>query len=392
MIASRFLIATAMALLVSVPVLAEDKTPPSAEINEPAIVVTPVVSAKLIDRVLASGSIQPEEEVYVQPLVEGMSIKILKADIGDSVKKDQVLAVLATDTLLLQKSQLVANKAKVAAARAQLEASLDEARANAGEAARQRDRAMALAKSGAVSASQSEQLKATATAATARVNAAEKALIANDADMKVADAQIDNIDLQLSRTEVKAPVDGVVSARNAKMGAIASGAGQPLFTIIRDGKLELKADLAESDVLKAAPGQKVHISLIGGKKPILGTVKRVDPTVNPTTRLGAVEITLDNSSEARSGMYAQAEIITAEKTAAALPITAVTTNSQNITTRVVTNGIVHIVPVTTGIQDGAYIEITSGVKVGEDVVAKAGAYVRDGDKVKPVKAPADATN
>ena len=392
MIASRFLIATAIALLVSAPVFAEDNTPANAQINEPAIVVTSVVSRDLTDRVLASGSIQPEEEVYVQPLVEGMSIKLLKADIGDRVQKDQVLAVLATDTLILQKSQLVANKAKVAAARAQLEASLDEARANAGEAVRQRDRAMALAKTGTVSSSQSEQLKATATAAAARVNAAEKALIANDADMKVADAQIDNIDLQLSRTDVKAPVAGVISQRNAKMGAIASGAGQPLFTIIRDGELELKADLAESDVLKVAPGQKAQISLIGGKKPILGTVKRVEPTVNATTRLGAVEITLDNSGEARSGMYAQAEIIIAEKTAAALPVTAVTTNSNNTTTRVVTDGIVHIVPVTTGIQDGAYIEITSGLTVGEDVVAKAGAYVRDGDKVKPVKAPADATN
>ena len=392
MIASRFLIATAIALLVSAPVFAEDNTPANAQINEPAIVVTSVVSRDLTDRVLASGSIQPEEEVYVQPLVEGMSIKLLKADIGDRVQKDQVLAVLATDTLILQKSQLVANKAKVAAARAQLEASLDEARANAGEAVRQRDRAMALAKTGTVSSSQSEQLKATATAAAARVNAAEKALIANDADMKVADAQIDNIDLQLSRTDVKAPVAGVVSQRNAKMGAIASGAGQPLFTIIRDGELELKADLAESDVLKVAPGQKAQISLIGGKKPILGTVKRVEPTVNATTRLGAVEITLDNSGEARSGMYAQAEIIIAKKTAAALPVTAVTTNSNNTTTRVVTDGIVHIVPVTTGIQDGAYIEITSGLTVGEDVVAKAGAYVRDGDKVKPVKAPADATN
>jgi HlyD family secretion protein len=392
MIASRFLIATTMTLLVSVPVFAAEETPAKTEIVEPAIIVTPVVSRKLVDRVLASGSIQPEEDVYVQPLVEGMSIETLKVDTGDRVEKDQVLAVLATDTLLLQKSQLVANKAKVAAARAQLEASLDEARANANEAARQRDRAMELTKTGTVSSSQSEQLKATATAAAARVNAAEKALIANDADMKVAVAQIDNIDLQLSRTDVKAPVAGIVSARSAKIGAIASGAGQPLFTIIRDGKLELKADLAESDVLKVAPGQKAQIALIGGKKPISGTVKRVDPTVSATTRLGSVEITLDNSSEARAGMYAQAQIITAERTAAALPVTAVTTNSQDITTRVVTDGTVHIVPVTTGIQDGAYIEIASGVSVGEEVVAKAGAYVRDGDKVKPVKAPAATTN
>lgn len=386
------LTATALALLAAAPSFAEDAAPAKTELNEPAIVVTPVSTRELTDRVVTSGSIQPEEEVYVQPLVEGLSIKTLKADIGDRVKADDVLAVLSDDTLLLQKSQLLANRAKTQAARAQLEAQIIEAQSNADEANRQRDRALALSKSGTVSTAQADQASASATAAAARLNSAKQALVANDADLKVVDTQIDDINLKLARTEVKTPVGGLVSARNAKIGAIASGAGQPLFTIIRDSKLELKADLSEDDVMKVAPGQKVNISLVGGKSALTGVVKRVDPTVNATTRLGAVEITLDNPDGARQGMYAEAEIVVEQKSANALPVTAVTNDGKGASARVIKDGVVHVVPVETGIQDGEFIEITKGLKPGDKVVAKAGAYVRDGDHVKPVESLSSATN
>ncbi len=78
--------------------------------NAPSIVVTAVTERKLTDRVLTSGTIQPVEEVYVQPLVEGLSIKTLKADVGAKVKAGDVLATLMDDTLILQKSQLEATR------------------------------------------------------------------------------------------------------------------------------------------------------------------------------------------------------------------------------------------------------------------------------------------
>lgn len=388
----RFVIA-ATSLLAAAPAFAEDAAPKPAEaaVNAPAIVVTTVAERKLTDHVLTSGTIQPVEEVYVQPLVEGLSIKALKADAGDRVKAGDVLATLMDDTLILQKSQLEANKAKVIAARAQAEAQRLQAKTSSDEANRQRDRGSALAKSGTISQAQLDQLTAAATSAAAALNSAEQALKANDADMKVIEAQIGNINLQLARTEVKAPVDGLISVRNAKIGAIASGAGQPLFTIIRDDALELKADLAEEDVLKVAKGQKVLITLTGGAGQITGTVLKVDPIVNPTTRLGSVEVKIDNPDAVRSGMYAQADVIVAERTSPSLPITAVTTSSDGTSARLVKDDVVHIVDVTTGIQDGQYIEITKGLKPGDKVVAKAGAYVRDGDRVKPVES-LSATN
>lgn len=391
---ANWLLATA-AILLAVPALAEDApatTDAKPVINAPSIVVTAVVDRQLTDRVLTSGTIQPVEEVYVQPLVDGLSIKTLKADVGDKVKAGDVLATLMDDTLILQKSQLEANKAKVIAAGAQAEAQRLSVKTNLDEANRQLGRGETLAKSGTISTAQLDQLKAAATSAAASLNSAEQGIKANAADMKVIEAQIADIDLKLSRTEVKAPVDGVISARNAKVGAIASGAGQPLFTLIRDNALELKADLAEEDVLKVAKGQKVTISLAGSGIKFPGTVLKVDPTVNATTRLGSVEVKIDNPEAARSGMYAQAVITVAERNAPALPVTAVTTNSEATTARLVRDDIVHIVPVETGIQDGQYIEIRKGLTPGDKVVAKAGAYVRDGDRVKPVESLDSATN
>jgi HlyD family secretion protein len=385
-----------VAILAVAPAFAEDapagKSGEKTAINAPAIVVTTVTERKLTDRVLTSGTIQPVEDVYVQPLVDGLSIKTLKADIGDKVQAGDVLATLMDDTLILQKSQYDANKAKVIAAGAQAEAQRLTAKTNLDEANRQLARGETLAKSGTISTSQLDQLRASAIAASATLNSAEQAIKANEADIKVVEAQIADTNLKLARTEVKAPVGGVISARTAKVGAIASGAGQPLFTIIRDNALELKADLAEEDVLKIAKGQKVTITPAGSSEKISGTVLKVEPTVNATTRLGVVDIAIDTPEAVRSGMYAEANIIVAERTSPALPVTAVTTNSEATTSRLVKDDVVHIVQVETGIQDGQYIEIIKGLSAGDKVVAKAGAYVRDGDRVKPVDSLTSASN
>ncbi len=380
------------AILATTPAIAEEAETADTKISLPAIVVTPVEVHKLVDRVVASGTIQPSEEVYVLPLVDGQSIRTLNADVGDTVKEGDILAVLGTDTLLLQKSQLEANKAKVEAARAQLQAQIAQVKANTAEAVRQSDRLAKLSASGTVSSAKADQAKAAADAALAQQKASEEGLKTNDADMRVIEAQLADIALKLARTEVKATASGLISARNAKVGAIAAGAGQPLFTIIKDGKLQLKADLAESDVLKVNAGQKVAITTTAAAGTIEGVVARVDPTVNAATRLGSVLIDILHPEDARSGMYAQAEITVDEHTAPALPVTAVTTDGGRNIARMVENGVVKLTEVKIGIQDGAFVEIEDGLKTGDEVVAKAGAYVRDGDRVNPVHSLQQATN
>lgn len=354
--------------------------------NLPAIVVIAAETRTLTDRVIATGSVQAVDEVYVTPLVDGLSIRSLAADVGDTVEANGTLATLNDDALVLEKSQTEASLAKAKAALEQIKAQLVEAKANADDAVRTRDRALKMVKSGSQSQATADQAVAAADAALARVNSAEQAIAVSEADIKVAEAQIADIDLRLARTAVKSPVAGVVSVRTAKVGAIASGAGAPLFTIIQNGEIELKADVSEDGILKLAPGQKVKITLAGGAATLTGTIRLVEPTLDPQSRLGKVYIRFDEPGKARAGMFASAEITVAEKDGLVLPLSAVTTSDGKTVARKVADGVVKLVPVTTGIQDGQVIEIVSGLAAGDEVVAKAGAYVRDGDRVNPVKA------
>ncbi len=361
--------------------------PAQKEIKLPSIVVTEAVEKPLVDRIIATGTVKPVEEVYVQPLVEGLPIKALNADVGDEVKADSVLATLNDDALLLQKSQYEANKAKAEAGVAQYQAQVIEAQANFADATRQRDRTQRLSQSGTSTQSQVEQAQALFEVSQARLNAAKQAVTVGQSDIKVVDAQIDDVNLRLARTGVKTPVAGVVSARSAKVGAIASGAtASPLFTIIKDGTIELVADLSESDLPKVKLGQKAVVVIAGGRTKIDGKVRLISPTVDPTTRLGAVHIVIDDESGARSGMYASAEIVISEANALALPLSAVTTGRNGSTARKVEDNVVKQVKIETGIQDGGFVQVVSGLSAGDMVVAKAGAFVRDGDKIAPVPA------
>ena len=356
----------------------------AANVNFPAIRVVAVQERTLTDRVVVTGTIEAVEDVYVQPQVEGLRIEKLEADVGDTVKEGQTLATLSDDALLLQKSQLKANRAKAEAVGSQYEAQLAEAKANEEEAIRQAVRGEKLVKSAAISTGQAEQLRATATAASARVNSAKQAIFASQADVKVIDAQIDDIDLKLARTAVKAPVGGIISVRNARIGAIAAGVGNPLFTIIRDNAIELKADVPEGDILKLKPGQLVHMAVAGTATKVEGTVRTVDPMIDATTRLGSVKIVVADPAVARIGMYASAEIIISQRKVLSLPLTAVTAEKDSMHVRRVDKDIVKIAKVDTGVQDGDFIEISKGLRLNDMVVEKAGAYVRDGDRISPV--------
>jgi HlyD family secretion protein len=384
----------ALALMVTgTPLAAQETTPPQpAEAKLPAIVVTEAVRRPLTDRVVATGTIRPIDEIYVQPLVEGLSVRSVNADIGSEVKANDVLASLNEDALILQQSQSRANRAKAEASVAQYEAQVIEAQATLDDATRQRDRTRRLSESGTSTVSQVEQAEAQVEVGRARLNAARQSVAVAQSDVEVIDAQLADVDLQLARTEVKTPVAGIVSVKNAKVGAIASGNGDPLFTVIRDGAIELVADISETDIQKAKVGQKAMVEVAGGARQIEGRVRIVSPSVDATTRLGVVHVEIDADSGARAGMYGRAAIIVEETEALALPLSAVTVGRQGAFTRKVENDVVEQVAIETGFQDGGFIEVRKGLEAGDMVIAKAGAFVRDGDRISPVPEEPAASN
>jgi HlyD family secretion protein len=355
----------------------------------PAITVSTVGTRLMRDRVIASGLIAPVEQVSVSPLVEGQPIEALLADVGDTVTAGQVLARLSRSTLDLQQSQLAASLASARAVIAQAEAQLIEAQSSSDEAARVATRTAALRAQGTASQAAADQALAAATSATARVTVAAQSLEAARAQLANVQAQQANLALQLTRTEVIAPFAGEIIARNAQLGAIATAAGQPMFVLIRDSALELRADVAESDLMRLAPGQTASLTLAGSATPLTGRVRLVEPSIDTTTRLARARISLDDASQVRSGMFVEAEILVVERETIAVPVTAVGAASDGATVMKVTNGTVTRTPVSLGIRDGGWVEVLSGLHEGDSVVTKAGSFVRDGDKITPVAAIPD---
>jgi HlyD family secretion protein len=387
------ILAAALGLTLPAPALQAQETAVATPVVQtyPAITVSDVNMRKMSDKVITSGLVAAVEEVQVAPLIEGQPLEQLLVDVGDMVAKDQVLAVLSKSTLELQETEAFASLASARAGIAQGEAQLVEAEAAEAEAKRVADRTAKLREQGSAPQAQLETAAAAATSAAARVTVAKEGLEAARAQLALAEARLDNIRLQLSRTEVKAPVAGKIIARNAKLGAVATAAGEPMFVIVRDGELELRADVAEADVLRLEEGQPARLRAVGMTTELTGHLRLVEPTINPTTRLGRARIAIDDETGLRSGMFVEAEITVAERDGLAVPLTALAASSEGISVLRVVDGLVERVPVTIGIRQGAYVEILEGLSVGDQVVTKAGAFVRAGDRINPVPA-ADNTN
>lgn len=381
------LLALIPALAAALPATAQEAAAPAPAAAAPSYPAISVVAADprvLTDRILATGLVSPVEEVLVQPLIEGQPIEALLADVGDMVVAGQVLAVLSKTSLDLQKSQANASLASARATVAQAEAQLVEAEAAADEAERTADRARKLRDQGAATPAAADTANANAVAATARVTVARQSLEAARAQVTLIEAQLANVDLQLTRTEVKAPYAGRITARNAVIGAIASAASQPMFVMEKDGALELRADVAEADVLRVATGMTAELSAAGLAAPLTGTVRLVEPSIDTTTRLGRVRIAVEDPEALRAGMYVEASIIVARREAVAVPVTAIGAEGGAAVVMRVKDGLVEQVSVTLGIREGGWVEVAEGLQPGDSVVSKAGAFVRPGDHITPV--------
>ncbi|MFN5827290.1 MAG: efflux RND transporter periplasmic adaptor subunit, partial [Rhodobacterales bacterium] len=239
---------------------------------------------------------------------------------------------------------------------------------------------------GSSSQAAADTASSNAVSAAARVTVAVQGLEAAKAQLALVDAQIEDVKLQLSRTEVVAPVAGEIVARSALVGGIATAQSEPMFAIIRDSELELRADFAERFMLKIKPGQKVLMRGVGQPASLTGTVRLVDPAIAEASRLGQARVTIDDPAMVRTGMFMDAEVLVAERETLAVPVTAVGAGDTGATLMRVTDGVVARVPVELGIRDGGFVEVLSGVAAGDLIVTKAAAFVREGDKINPVPA------
>jgi RND family efflux transporter MFP subunit len=310
----------------------------------------------------ANGSLAAWREVQVGTEASGQRIEQVLVDIGQRVKKGQLLAQLAAASL---SAELAASKA-----------SLLEAQASAQDTAATAARLKSLAGSDAVSAQQVEQAQAADAAARARVAALQ--------------ARVKADELRLSHTRVVAPVDGVVATKEAVEGALPQP-GQTLFTLIRDGRLEWRAEVPGADLGRLAVGQKVRITPAGGQA-LDGRVRLVAPTVDPANRMGRVLVDLPAHGTARAGMFARGEFVLGEAPVLTLPQSALLLRDGFAYVFRIEGSKVRQAKVETGRRQGDRVEVKAGLQAGEPVVTQGVGFLADGDTVRVVAAPAGAAS
>ena len=188
---------------------------------------------------------------------------------------------------------------------------------------------------------------------------------------------------------VQAPVSGIISQSNATIGALASAKGEALFSIIAEGKYDLVGLVPVADIAKLAVNQPAAVHVIGSGE-VDGKVRRVGPTVQPEVQQGQVFIGINTNKRLLVNAAGRALIKTGQSCNIAVPLTAVQYGSAGTVVQVVKRDRIETRRVEVGLMSGGQIEIRDGLTEGDDVVARAGALLREGDPVRAVMASADA--
>ena len=344
-------------------VAAKDKTADSNKNTapKPALTVTTALPAQAILPITltANGNIVAWQEAIVGSESNGLRLTEVRVNVGDSVRKGQVLATFSAESI----------NAEVA----QANATLVEAQANAQEAGANAARARTLQSTGALSAQQINQYFTAEQTAKARV-AASRAVLASQK-------------LRLRHKRLLAPDSGIISARTATVGAVVPG-GAELFRMIRQGRLEWRAEVTATELGRLRPGTVARITVANGTR-MTGRVRMIAPTVDPSTRAALVYVDLlpSNKKEApaKAGMFAQGEFDLGTSPALAVPQEAVVLRDGfSYVFRLNTDNRVSQIKVQTGRRVGDQVEIRAGLSPNTVLVVSGAGFLNDGDLVRNV--------
>lgn len=345
---------------------------------KPALTVTTTkaTSGNLVIKLTANGSVAAWQEALIGSEASGLRIQELHANIGDVVQRGQLLVSFASEAV----------RADLALA----QASLAEAQANLAEAAANAERTRALQTSGALSAQQVGQYLTAEQTAKARVESAK--------------AGVDAQQLRMRHTRVVAPDSGIITARVATLGSVV-GNGAELFRMIRQGRLEWRAEVTASEMAKIVPGTEVVVTAPGGAQ-WKGKVRVVSPTVDAQTRMGLVYVDLVPDTSAttaakpqqataslafKPGMYAKGEFVMGSSQALTIPQQAVVVRDGfSYAFRLNADNRVTQIKLQTGRRvsnaQGDLVEIVSGLNADSTIVSSGAGFLNDGDTVKVVAA------
>lgn len=324
----------------------KDKDPAEAGLTVP-VEVQPLRRAEMVAVHSGTAPIEAHEEAEVVAKVGG-EVRQLFVDEGDPVKAGQVMARLDGDRLRLEVTQTEANLRKLE---------------------RDYNRQLELSQKGLVAKGTAENAKF---------------------DLDALRAAYDRTRLELSYTEIRAPIDGVVSARHIKVGnTIAPNA--PTFRVTSLDPLVAYVHIPEKEFRKLAPDQtaEVVVDALGGER-FTGIISRISPTVDPKTGTFRARVEVkDPTRQLKPGMFARVFIVYERRAnALQLPRAAIVDADGTTSVFVVADGKAEQRPVRTGLANNGWIEVVDGLAGDEQVVVVGQAGLKTGTAVKVVDAAA----
>jgi HlyD family secretion protein len=360
LVASSLLVA---ALLAGTAGCKKKDAPQATASQAPAVLTVstePVGAARMADTIELTGGVAAWDQLPIMPGVNGLRITQVLLDEGQVAAKGQLLAQL--------------DDAAIRAQLAQAKARLLSAQANVAQAEDAHRRFASLSAEGGVSASEMTQRRTAVD--TARAQLAE------------AQAAIGQFEVQLAQTRVTAPESGLVIKRDAHLGDV-SAVGKPLFTLVRDNRLELQALAPEAYLGRIRAGQSAEVSsdALPGLK-VLARVRDVAPAVEAQSRQATVRITLPPRSGFKVGMFARAQIELGAQQVLAVPAGAVVSQADGSAVFVLDGRQARLRKVSTGTRQGDRVAITQGLTPGERVVINGVGFLKDGDLVDVAESPA----
>jgi HlyD family secretion protein len=211
-----------------------------------------------------------------------------------------------------------------------------------------------------------------------------------EADVQSKQAQIQQLQTQIEQTLVRAPNSGVIAEQVARVGNVTGS--DKLFSLIRNGVLELQAKVPETELPQIKIGAIAQItSDADGRIHLQGRVREIAPLVDAQSRQATVKIDLPASDLLRSGMFLKAAIAIQSSQSLTVPAATVLPQSDGQSIVYVLKGdTVHAQPIEVGIRQNstdpnqAKISIQSGLNPGDRVVMAGAGYVKDGDRVTVV--------
>jgi len=363
----------------------EDK-PSQSQTASQSVTIASVESTPITRTINVTGSVAARGDLIpVLPQTTGLQIRQVLVQEGDTVQAEQIMAVLDNSVLKAEFDQANAQLQSAQAVVGQRQAAAAQAQATLREAQEELQRYQTLARSGAISRQDLGTRVTTAATEREAVRLAEANITSAQADVRNNVAHVQQLRSQLAQTIVRAPVNGIVAEKIARVGDVTNGT-QKLFSIIQNGLLEVQAQVPATELSQVRINAPALISSdTDSRVRLQGRVREIAPLVDTQSRQATVKINLPLTSLLQPGLFVQAAITTNTVTGLTVPAPAVVSPTQggHIVFLLAEDSKVHAQPVQVGeLVKGNRVEIKEGLKVSDRIVVAGAGFLNDGDLVQ----------